>query len=121
VGNDIVEQELVVFAVKHQHRLVQESRVITRIRLTLILAVLSCALSGCAVKVAVISTYVLTPPTLLPVSATVSQNHAVLLISAMTADPGYKTKAMIYAKTPAHLRPFAKAGTTQTPLTSSSP
>ena len=62
---------------------------------------------GCAVKVPPVSTYVLTTP-VHAVSSKAAQTSAVLLVGTMTADPGYKTSAMIYLKEPAHLREFAR-------------
>ena len=72
----------------------------------LLLAVVLTAM-GCAVKVPPVSTYVLTTP-VHAASSEAAQTSAVLLVGTMTADPGYKTSAMIYLKEPAHLREFAR-------------
>lgn len=71
------------------------------------LAALMLTISGCAVKVPTISTYVLTVPTAAS-SAGVPQTHAVLLVSSMIAGPGYKTSRMIYVTAPGYLREFSR-------------
>jgi cholesterol transport system auxiliary component len=73
----------------------------------ILLSLLLLLLAGCAVKSPPVSTYVLTiPPAVFAFQP--SQTNAVLLISAMTADPGYKTSQMIYLKEPAHLREYSR-------------
>jgi cholesterol transport system auxiliary component len=62
---------------------------------------------GCAVKVPPVSTYVLTVPTAI-VSGQPPRTHAVLLVSTMTADSGYKTSRLIYVKSPGHLQEYAR-------------
>jgi cholesterol transport system auxiliary component len=64
-------------------------------------------ISGCAVKMPVVSTYVFTAPTPTNMSQS-AQTAEVLLISTMTADPGYRTDRMIYVSVPAYLRPYAR-------------
>lgn len=63
-------------------------------------------LAACAVKTPQIITYSFVVP-VLPVMAQAPRTYAVLLVSAMAADPAYKTSSMIYVKTPGDLRNYS--------------
>lgn len=63
--------------------------------------------TGCAVKVQPMSTYVLNVPTT-AATLTTPQTRYVLLVSNMVANPGYKTSRMIYVTAPGYLREYAR-------------
>lgn len=72
-----------------------------------IIIFLMLVLTGCAVKMPVVSTYVLSTPTAITTSSPTKTNQ-VLLVSAMTADSAYKTDRMIYVYPPADLHEYTR-------------
>jgi len=76
-------------------------------RMTAIFLGILLCVTGCAVKMPPVSTYVLTTPTVMASKAP-AQTHYVLLVDPMRADPGYKTSSMIYLTNPGHLREFSR-------------
>lgn len=64
-------------------------------------------LTGCAVKIPTVSTYVLTAPAVATEIKT-PQTNSVLLVSNMGADPGYKTDRMIYVTVPTDLHQYTR-------------
>ena len=70
-------------------------------------ALIALFLTGCAVKVPTVSTYVLTVPNT-AVSVQAPRTARVLLVSTMVADPGYRTSRMLYVTEAAHLRGYTR-------------
>lgn len=77
------------------------------IRLSCLLLMILLLITSCAVKVPTVSTYVLTAPTPIPSTQPI-QTHYVLFVSAMTANPGYTTKQMIYVKNTNQLQEYSR-------------
>lgn len=69
--------------------------------------ILLMSLTGCAIKIPPVSTYVFSAPTVITAHQA-PRSFAVLLVSEMKANPGYKTSHMLYMKSPAHLSEFSR-------------